>query len=184
MLQNSQLFGISETCSWSVLYRRALWLQGSTFCLVPIRRSHAETAANWTCSASWWKGWLRWLTSWIFLHFCHVNFHPFSFLLHSPCFHMLLTCFVFFPCRFVNFSIFFADQILLSRQFRGRGSPERALHLVDLDPHLLRCASHTWLVLLGSLAGRNGCTVEIFLRWALMWCAVAHTSFHTTGNSL
>lgn len=82
--------------------------------------------------------------------------------------------FFLFPCLFVNCStIFFADQILLSRQFRGRGSPERALHLADLDPHLLRCALHTWLVSPGSLAGRNRCSGEpLRFSWSGRWCDV------------
>lgn len=164
LLQYSRLFGISETCSWSVLYRRAMWLQRSTFCccLVPIRRSHAETAANWTCSASWRKGWLR-------LHVCHVNFHSPSLFSHA--FDLIVFPFSLSFCQFFN--IFFVDQILLSRQFRGRGSPERALHLVDLDPRLLRCALHTWLVSPGSLAGRNGCSGEpLRFSWGGRWCDV------------
>lgn len=92
------LSGISETCSWSVLYRPAMCLQRSTFCcsLVPIRRSHAETAANWTCSASWRKGWLR-------LHVCHVNFHSPSLFSHAfdlffSLFLVFLSIFQYFFC--------------------------------------------------------------------------------------
>ena len=171
------LSGISETCSWSVLYRPAMCLQRSTFCcsLVPIRRSHAETAANWTCSASWRKGWLR-------LHVCHVNFHSPSLFSHAV--DLFFSLFLVF-CQFFN--IFFVDQIFAVQAVSRQGlSRERASFSRPGSAFAAVCIAY-----MAGIAGIPGGTqrvfawaVEIFLRWTLMWCAVAHTSFHTTGNSL